>query len=51
MKVTLLHWFVEEQIEEEATVSEILGRLRLIGDDGAGLLWLDSELGARTTAP
>lgn len=43
----LLGWFVEEQIEEEATVSEILGRLHLIGDDGAGLLRLDAELAAR----
>lgn len=47
--IPLLHWFIEEQIEEEATVSEIVGRLRLIGDDGAGLLRLDSELAARTT--
>lgn len=45
--IPLLHWFIEEQIEEEATVGEILGRLKLIGDDGSGLLRLDSELGAR----
>lgn len=44
----LLSWFIEEQIEEESTVSEILGRLHLIGDDGPGLLRLDGELGART---
>lgn len=44
----LLSWFIEEQIEEESTVSEILGRLHLIGDDGPGLLRLDSELGARS---
>lgn len=48
--IPLLHWFIEEQIEEESTVSEIVGRVRLIGDDGAGLLRLDAELGARTTA-
>ena len=45
----LLNWFLEEQIEEEATVGEIIGRLRLIGDDGSGLLRLDAELGARST--
>ncbi|NED95777.1 ferritin [Phytoactinopolyspora alkaliphila] len=44
----LLSWFIEEQIEEESTVSEILGRLHLIGDDGPGLLRLDGELGARS---
>ncbi len=43
----LLNWFVDEQIEEEATVSEIIGRVRMIGEDGSGLLRLDSELGAR----
>lgn len=46
----LLSWFIEEQIEEEATVSEILGRLHLIGDDGPGLLRLDADLGTRTAA-
>ncbi len=40
-----LQWFVTEQIEEEATVSEILGRLRLFGDRPEGLLMLDKELG------
>ncbi len=44
----LLSWFISEQVEEEATVNEILGRLKLIGDDGAGLLRLDAELGNRT---
>ncbi|MEE1621544.1 ferritin [Zafaria sp. Z1313] len=43
----LLNWFVEEQVEEEATVSEIIGRVKLIGEDGNGLLRLDSELGSR----
>ncbi len=44
----LLSWFIEEQVEEESTVSEILGRLRRIGDDGSALLFLDSELGSRS---
>lgn len=38
---------MDEQIEEEATVSEIIGRVKLIGDDGSGLLRLDAELGER----
>ncbi|HEY9566058.1 MAG TPA: ferritin-like domain-containing protein, partial [Nocardioides sp.] len=45
----LLNWFLEEQIEEEATVSEIVGRVELINEDGPGLLRLDEELGARPT--
>lgn len=43
----LLNFFIEEQIEEEATVSEIVARLRMIKDDGPGLLRLDAELGTR----
>ena len=43
----LLNWFLEEQIEEEATVKEIVGRVKMIDDDGPGLLRLDEELGAR----
>lgn len=45
--IPLLNWFIEEQLEEEATVGEIIGRVRLIGDDGNGLLRLDAELSAR----
>ncbi|XNY99329.1 ferritin [Micrococcus luteus] len=50
----LLNWFVDEQIEEEATVSEIIGQLRMVGDDGSGLLRIDQRLGTRpveTTEP
>lgn len=46
----LLNWFLEEQIEEEATVHEIIGRVKLIDDDGPGLLRLDEELGQRPVA-
>lgn len=43
----LLTEFLTEQVEEEATVSEILGRVRLINNDGSGLLRIDDELGRR----
>ncbi|WP_106849066.1 ferritin [Blastococcus sp. Marseille-P5729] len=45
----LLNWFLTEQIEEEATVTEIVERIQLINDDGPGLLRLDEELGSRPT--
>ena len=41
---------MDEQIEEEATVSEIVGQLELVGDDGSGLLRIDQRLGARPVA-
>ena len=46
----LLNWFLEEQVEEEATVKEIVGRVRMINEDGPGLLRLDEELGSRPLA-
>jgi len=47
----LLEWFINEQVEEEAMARGILGRLRLAGDSGPGLLMIDQELGQRATAP
>lgn len=46
----LLNWFLSEQIEEEATVSEIIGQIRLVGDSGVGLYQIDSQLGTRPVA-
>ena len=43
----LLNWFLEEQLEEVATVSEILAQIKMVGDDGPGLLRLDADLGSR----
>jgi len=38
-----LMWFLQEQVEEENIVSDIIDRLRLAGDNAAGLLRLDDE--------
>jgi ferritin len=43
-----LQWFVKEQVEEEASANEITQKLHMIGEEGSGLLMLDSELGARS---
>ncbi|GAA3958663.1 ferritin [Gordonia caeni] len=45
--IPVIDWFVSEQVEEEATVREILGRVKLVGDDGSGILRLDAELGSQ----
>jgi ferritin len=42
-----LHWFVSEQVEEEASVGEIVDKLRLIKNNSSGLFHLDSEMGKR----
>ena len=31
----LLQWFVNEQVEEEATVGEIISKLKLVKEDGS----------------
>ncbi len=43
----MLQWFVTEQVEEEATASDILAKLERIGDDPRGLFMVDRELAAR----
>ncbi len=43
----LLDWFVKEQVEEEASTSNVVQLLGRIKDSGAGLIMLDKELGKR----
>ena len=44
----MLVWFVDEQVEEEQTAADIIGELKMIGEDKLGLYMIDKELGART---
>ena len=44
---TLLNWFTNEQIEEEANTDKVARQLALIGESKDGLLLLDRELGTR----
>jgi ferritin len=46
-----LQWFVTEQVEEEATAMEILGKLEIAGDSAGGLYLLDKELAGRVFIP
>ncbi len=46
-----LQWFITEQVEEEASASEVLEQLRMIGDKNSGLFYLDKELATRTYQP
>jgi ferritin len=47
----MLQWFVAEQVEEEASADAIVQQLKLIGDDGRGLLRIDRELAQRVFVP
>jgi len=44
---SMLQWFIAEQVEEEANAEQILVQLKMIGDNGYGLLMLDRELATR----
>ncbi len=42
-----LQWFVEEQVEEEASTQEVVDKLTMIGDSPAALFMYDRVLGER----
>lgn len=42
-----LHWFIEEQVEEERTTTEILEQLKMAGDQKGALLMLDGRMKAK----
>jgi ferritin len=46
---SLLHWFIDEQVEEEDSARAIIDTLQMIGDTPSNLFLLDRELGARGT--
>lgn len=45
---SFLQWFIDEQVEEEANVSEILDNLKLINGQGNGIFMLDREMRSRS---
>lgn len=47
---TFFQWFVNEQVEEEATVSDVISKLQLVGD-GNGLFMVDQQLAERAATP
>jgi ferritin len=48
---TFLDWFVNEQVEEEASADAIVRKLSLIGSDKSGLFMIDRELATRVFVP
>ncbi len=49
--LSLLQWFIDEQVEEEANAEEIIQMLKMIGDKGHGILMIDRELAKRVYTP
>ncbi len=48
---SMLRWFVDEQVEEEATAQGYIDALKMINDNGFGVYTLDKELQARVYTP
>ena len=48
---SMLKWFVDEQVEEEATATEYIDALKMIKDNGFGIYTLDKELKSRSYTP
>ncbi|MDP4094874.1 MAG: ferritin [Bacillota bacterium] len=46
-----LQWFVNEQTEEEANAENNLKKFMIVGNDGKGILMMDSELATRVYVP
>ena len=47
----MLQWFVQEQVEEEASAEDLLEKVKMIGSKGSGLFMLDKELSQRSFTP
>jgi ferritin len=43
----LLQWFIDEQVEEERSASDVVEMLKRVGDNSHSLLMLDKDLGQR----
>ena len=48
---TFLQWYVNEQVEEEASADDVIQQLKLMGDATNGLFLIDKDLGARVFTP
>jgi ferritin len=44
---SMLMWFVDEQVEEEANVQEIIDQLKMVDGKGQGLFMIDKDLATR----
>ncbi|MFV0483545.1 MAG: ferritin [Bacteroidales bacterium] len=44
---SFLKWYIDEQVEEEASVQSIIDSLKLVNGEGQGLFMLDRELAQR----
>ncbi|KXK04890.1 MAG: Ferritin-like protein [Chlorobi bacterium OLB4] len=49
--ISFLKWYVDEQVEEIDLFTNLIAKLKLINNDGNGILLMNSELAKRKAAP
>ncbi|MCB2307844.1 ferritin [Clostridium estertheticum] len=49
--ISLLKWFIDEQVEEEATFNSLIKKLGRINDDPTSIYMLDNELATKVFIP
>jgi ferritin len=49
--VNFTQYFVDEQVEEEASFRDLIDQLKLVGDTGHAIFMMDKELGSRRFVP
>ena len=48
---SFLKWFIDEQVEEESSVTDVINKLKFVKDNPSALYMLDQELAARVFTP
>ncbi len=49
--MNFLQWYITEQLEEESLFNTILDKIKLVGNDKAGMFHIDKELDGMAVAP
>ncbi|MCK9557207.1 MAG: ferritin [Candidatus Cloacimonetes bacterium] len=48
---SFLQWYIDEQVEEEASVDKIVNMLKMVGDNVHGIMMIDRDLAQRVYIP
>lgn len=49
--VSFLQWFINEQVEEEASASQLVSKIKMVSENPSALYLFDQELAQRVFAP
>jgi ferritin len=49
--MSFLNWYVDEQVEEESSFTDMIGKVNLVGEKGQGIYLVDQEAAVRVFTP